>query len=158
MELLVSMTLTGILVVFAFLGYSQMQKLFVNYTQQSEFISDYNQLNKALSVLSEKAQSIEKESDNLIIFRTDSNIVVFETNEKICWLKFKSRVDTFQLGIKESVIEYLQLDNITTNTIHTFKTEVLFQNQKFHVSFQKRYDAESILKLKQALLPKDEQY
>jgi prepilin-type N-terminal cleavage/methylation domain-containing protein len=57
-ELLVSMTLSGILVVFAFMGYNQMQKLFVNYTAQSKFISDYNQLNKALFIMAIKEHTI----------------------------------------------------------------------------------------------------
>lgn len=158
-ELLVSMTLTGILVTFAFLGYNQMQKLFINYTQQSEFISEYNQLNKALFVLADKAQTIKKENDHSILFKTDTNTVNFEFNDKNCLLKFASRTDTFHFELKEPVVEYILLNNNTvTNVITIFKGEVFFQNQKFHVSFQKRYDAESLLKLSKAVLPKDEQY
>lgn len=159
MELLVSMTLTGILVVFAFLGFNQMQKLFVNYTKQSEFISEYNQLNKALFIMSNHAATIEKENDASILFKTDSTTSTFEITGKVCLLKFKTHTDTFHIEVKDRTFEYIQLNNnVLTNTINSFKGEVFFQNQKFHVSFEKQYDSESILNLSKALLPKDELY
>jgi prepilin-type N-terminal cleavage/methylation domain-containing protein len=158
-ELLVSMTLTGILVVFAFLGYNQIQKLFLNYAKQSEFISEYNQLNKALFILSDKANEIEKKTENSVVFKTDSNETTFEINEKVCLLKFKSHTDTFKIASKEKQFEFVQINNSnSSNLITSFMCEVFYQSQKFHVSFHKQYDASRILKLNQDLLPKDELY
>lgn len=159
MELLVSMTLTGILVVFAFMGYNQIQKLFINYTVQSKFISDYNQLNKALLLISNQSQTIEKTGDHSLSFISDSNTIVLDMNETVMLLKFKSHTDTFDLKPKDPQIDYLKLSNSSPSSlIKNFECEVLFQSQKFRVSFHKEYDATSILNATLVLLPPDEQY
>jgi Prokaryotic N-terminal methylation motif len=159
MELLVSMTLTGILVVFAFMGYNQIQKLFINYTVQSKFISDYNQLNKALFLLSDKSNAIEQTGDQ-IHFKTDSNKVVLDlANEAHILLKFNSHTDTFFLPTKNIQYNHLKLNNGTPlNLVTGFDCDVLFQSQKFHVSFHKAYDATNTLDATLVLLPPDEQY
>jgi type II secretory pathway pseudopilin PulG len=157
MELLVSMTLTGILVVFAFMGYNQIQKLFINYTVQSKFISDYNQLNKALFLISNQSQTIEKTGEHSLNFISDSNTIVLDMNETNMLLKFKSHSDTFDLKLKEPEFDYLKLSNgLPSSLIKNFECEVLFQSQKFRVSFHKEYDATSILNSTLVLLPPDE--
>jgi len=159
MELLVSMTLTGVLVVFAFTGYNQIQKLFINYTVQSKFISDYNQLNKALFIISDRAKSIESSGENAISFISDSESVILNLNEKNIVLKFKSHADTFEIEHKENRFDYLKLnDGTPAALIKAFECDVFFQSQKLRVSFRKEYDSETILKSTLVLLPTDEQY
>lgn len=158
-ELLITMTLTAILVVFAYMGYNQIQSLFINYTKQSQFISDYNQLNKALSLMAKQSQTIEKNSDHSFLFKTDSNSIELETTQTNILLKFKSHTDTFQLEPKKTDIVFLQLvDQTNSNIINHFDCEVQYQSQKFHVSFHKDYDAKSILNSTLVLLPTNEQY
>jgi len=159
MELLVSMTLTGILVSFAFLGYNQIQKLFINYIEQSEFISDYNQLNKALATIGERAQLVEQVNENNIAFKTDSNTIVLNITKENILLKFKSHTDTFHLSSKEKRLLFIASDNLTsTKLVRSFECDVFFKSQKFQVSFHKQYDAESILKSTLEQLPPDELY
>ncbi len=156
-ELLVTMTLTAILVVFAFLGYNQIQKLFINYTVQSKFISDYNQLNKALFLISNQSKTIEKSGEHIISFMSDSNTVMLDINEKALLLKFKSHTDTFDLQAKEPQFDYLKSGNGNPSPlIKNFECDVLFQSQKFRVSFHKEYDAASTLNATLVLLPIDE--
>lgn len=159
MELLVSMTLTGILVVFAFMGYNQIQKLFINYTVQSKFISDCNQLNRALFLIADQSQTVEKIGEHSLNFISDSNTVVLDMNETAMLLKFKSHTDTFDLNLKKPLFDYLKLSNGSPSSlIKNFECEVLFQSQKFRVSFHKEYDATSMLNATLVLLPPDEQY
>lgn len=159
MELLVSMTLTGILVSFAFLGYNQIQKLFINYVEQSEFISDYNQLNKALATIGERAQLIEQADEDNISFKTDSNTIVLNITKEHLLLKFKSHTDTFHLASKEKRLQFVASENLTTTKlVRSFECDVFFRSQKFRVSFHKQYDAESILKSTLEQLPPDELY
>lgn len=158
-ELLITMTLTGILVTFAFMGYNQIQKLFIDYTVQSKFISDYNQLNKALFLIAGRAQTIEKKGEHGINFKTDSNNVELQMTERAMLLKFKSHTDTFDLPAKKPEYYFMKTGNGTTSSlIQNFECEVLFQTQKFRVSFHKEYDAFCILKATLVLLPLDEQY
>lgn len=157
MELLVSMTLTGILVVFSFMGYNQIQKLFVNYTVQNKFITDYNQLNKALYILSNKAGKIEKTNDDCISFNSDSVTTILQITDNNILLKFKSHTDTFNLVAKKQDYQFLKFNTETnSNLIEKFECQLFFQNQKFNVSFHKQYDAASILTKNLELLPPDE--
>lgn len=158
MELLVSMTLTGILVAFAFMGYSQIQKLFVNYAEQSRFISDYNQLNKALGIITERASSIETQGEKVLAFKTDSNTVLLDLSTKQILLKFSSHTDTFALEAKDIEMKHLQIAaDMPLPLISEFQCEVGFQTQKFRVSFHKQYDAARILTTTLEALPPDEQ-
>ena len=162
MELLVSMTLTGILVVFSFMGYNQIQKLFVNYTVQNKFITDYNQLNKALYILSNKADKIEKANENCISFNSGSDSVtaIFQITDKNMLLKFKSHTDTFNLVAKKQDYQFLKFNTETNSNLICYRSRYVdigfYQNQKFNVSFHKQYDAASILTKNLELLPPDE--
>lgn len=157
LELLVTMTLTGILVTFAFMGYNQMQKLFLNYSEQSEFISEYNQLNKALFTIANRSQLVEQVSDNSILFKNDSTTINLEVTEKVMLLKFSNHTDTFHLVVKDKKVEFITTENAEpTKTVKAFVADVYFQSQKFRVSFQKEYDAESVLESTLELLPPDE--
>ncbi len=158
MELLVSMTLTGILVAFAFMGYNQVQKLFVSYTVQSKFITDYNQLNKALMILSERAKTVEAQGEKIIAFKTDSNTVWLDMDSKNMLLKFSSHTDTFAMEAKD--IRFLPVttsDQTALPLLRSFDCAVMFQSQKFRVSFRKQYDASTLLSTTIELLPPDEQ-
>jgi prepilin-type N-terminal cleavage/methylation domain-containing protein len=158
MELLVSMTLTGILVAFAFMGYNQIQKLFVSYTVQSKFITDYNQLNKALMILSERAKIIEAQGDKVIAFKTDSNAVLLDMSTKNILLKFSSHTDTFAMEARDMKSLPVVISGQTPlPMIRSFECGVMFQTQKFRVSFRKQYDASTLLRTTLELLPPDEQ-
>lgn len=158
MELLVSMTLTGILVAFAFMGYNQIQKLFVSYTVQSKFITDYNQLNKALMILSERAKTIEAQGDKVIAFKMDSNAVLMDMSTKNILLKFSSHTDTFAMEARDmKSLPVVISDQMPLPLIRSFECGVMFQTQKFRVSFRKQYDASTLLHTTLELLPPDEQ-
>ncbi len=156
-ELLITMTLTAILVVFAFMGYNQIQKLFIDYSVQSKFISDYNQLNKALFLIANQSQTIEKNGEHSINFKSDSNTVELEIVDKAMLLKFKSHTDTFALEPKDQEYDFLKTGNGTpSNLIQNFNCNILFKSQKFRVSFHKDYDAASKLNATLILLPPNE--
>ena len=156
-ELLISMTLTGILVAFAFTSFNTMQKLFNDYTKQSTFISDINQLQGALFYLSNKATDIEKTDDKHLSFKSDSSITQLIIEEKSILLKFASHTDTFKLEPKEATITLLTTSNqLPSNLVEKFDCNVFYKTQKFRVSFRKQYDAQSILKSTLALQPPDE--
>lgn len=145
-ELLVTMSLTGILVVFAFMGYNQIQQLFLDYSKQSTFINDYNQLNKALFIISDKSQIIEKISDNNIVFLNDSSKTELKIKEDVVLLQFTSHTDSFKFKTEKPEFDLLNIAQQPSNYVEHFGCNVMFGNQKFLVSFRKQYDAESILK------------
>lgn len=156
-ELLISMTLTGILVAFAFTGFNMMQQLFNDYNKQSIFISDINQLHSALFYLSNKSSGIEKIDDKHLSFTSDSSTAQLVIEEKNILLKFASHTDTFKLEPKDATITLLTMSNqLSSNLVEKFDCDVFYKTQKFHVSFQKQYDAQPILKSTLVLQPPDE--
>lgn len=156
-ELLISMTLTGILVAFSFTGFNQMQKLFNDYNQQTAFIAEMNQLHSALFYLSNRSASVEKTDDNTIVFRSDSSNTQFILNDKALLLQFPSHTDTFHFEPKDIAFEFLITGNqMPSKLVKRFDCDVFFRNQKFHVSFRKQFDSDQILKSTLELLPPDE--
>lgn len=156
-ELLISMTLTGILVAFAFTSFNTMQKLFNDYTKQSVFISDINQLHSALFNLSNKAIGIEKIDEKNLLFKSDSSTTQLIIEEKNILLKFASHTDTFKIEPKDATMTLLTINNqLPSNLVEKFDCDLFYKTQKFHVSFQKQYDAQSILKPTLVLQPPDE--
>ena len=142
LELLISMTLTSILVAFSYMGYNQMQKLFLMYAKQHEFITEYNQLNSILQLHAEKADVIEKIDEQHIIFKKDSTTMRLEILPKSMVISYKQRIDTFHFEVKKTNFELQQANE---RLIKGLSSDVFFENQKFRVSFSKQYDAESIL-------------
>lgn len=159
MELLVSMTLTGILVAFAFMGYNQVQRLFINYTIQSEFVSDYNQLNKALELLAAKAKTIKAQGDKAIRFEQDSGSVLLDMRQDKILLNLGTRTDTFAMKAKEIRLSFVNTGETTLPPVllQHMDCEVHFQSQKFRVSFDKAYDARTLLQTTLISTPTDEQ-
>ena len=156
-ELLITMTLTGILVAFAFSGFNMMQQLFNDYTKQSNFISEINQLHSALFYLSNKAVDITKQDDKNIVFKTDSSTTQFILTDKTMLLKFAAHSDTFHFESKDVSFKLLNMsNNQPSNLIQQFDASIFYKTQKFHVSFQKQYDAQSVLKSTLELQPPDE--
>ena len=156
-ELLISMTLTGILIAFAFTGFNMMQQLFNDYTKQSSFISEINQLHGALFYLSDKSTEIVKIDDKHLSFKSDSSTTQLIIEEKNILLKFTSHTDTFKLDPKDVTVTLLTLSNhLPSNLVEKFDCDVFYKTQKFHVSFQKQYDAQSILKSTLVSQPPDE--
>ncbi len=157
LELMLSMALSAVLVAFAFMGFNQLQKLFHDYNQQSAFIAEIMQLNAAFTHLSDKAELIEKQDDKTLLFKSDSSQAQLIIQENSLLLKFSNHTDTFHLKPEKTELKTLNLSSEKSSNIVTqFDTDVFFRKQKFHVSFRKEYDAESILKTSLELMPPDE--
>jgi len=156
-ELLISMTLTGILVAFSFMGFNQMQRLFNDYNQQTAFIAEMNQLHSALFYLSNRSASVEQVDDKTILFSADSVHTKFILNDKTMLLQFPSHTDTFHFEPKEITFDFMVTKGqLTSKLVKRFDCDVFFRNQKFHVSFRKQFDSQQILKSTLELQAPDE--
>ena len=156
-ELLISMTLTVILVAFAFTAFNFMQKLFIDYSKQTKFITELNQLHNALFNLSSRATTIQKINDTSLIFKTDSVNTQLTINKENMLLKFALHTDTFHFECKNITNEVLIMSNdLPSQLIIKFDSDVYYKTQKFHVSFQKEYDAQAVLKSNLELQPPNE--
>lgn len=145
LELLVSMALVAVLAAFSFVGYNQIQKMYINYTKQVTFINEVNQLNKALFFISNKANAIYQ-TNNQLVFKTDSNVVMLSYTDKTILLNFKSHTDTFLLSNRKPLIKLVKSGlNDSLQLVESFKTEVFYESQNFNVSFDKDYGSTVLL-------------
>ena len=72
-------------------------------------------------------------------------------------LKFAAHTDTFHFESKDVSFKLLNMsNNQPSNLIQQFDASIFYKTQKFHVSFQKQYDAQSVLKSTLELQPPDE--
>ena len=149
-ELLISMTLTGILIIFIFTGYNQIQKLFISNAKQSDFIIELTTLKNALFYVSEHSKYIEKRNGNKVVFKSTIDSTLLELTEKQILLTFESHTDTFNLkplNIQFSLLPTLNSE--TTELVNSFKCDVPFQTQVYALGFEKSYEAAVILKINQ---------
>ncbi len=159
LELMISMTLTAILVVFAFVGYNNIQTMAIKYTQHHKFISDYTQLTKALYLISKQAKTITAPNTKQIVFKNDSSTISLNFNDHQILLNLSSHTDTFHLISKEIDISYFNRSNLPEPIlVKEMNCKIYYQNQKFNVSFHKDYDTQTELDTTLNLLPIDEQY
>jgi len=155
-ELLVSMALVAMLAAFSFTGYNQIHKLYKNYTIQSKFVNDINQLNKALFFISNQCSSVYAIDDKLI-FKNDSLETTLTCNNLMMILSFKTHSDSFFVTSKNRQVKYVKISAFDSlNLVQSFKADVSFQNQIFHVSFQKDYDCNHLLYSTLDLFPLNE--
>lgn len=147
-EVLVTLALTSVLVTFSYLGLNSMQKLLVDYKNQHQFITQMNELSKRLNLLFTNANTVTKLSAEKIIFKTDSSESKVVFSDKYI-LTIKNNVsDTFQFEPKKLEITNEEMpEPVEMSLIKNLEFDIYFQNQKFHLTFSKNYDAFSKLEL-----------
>lgn len=150
-ELMITLALTSVMVSFSYMGLNYTQKLLYQYNGQSHFITQINELTKRINISFAESNQIEKQGDDKLIFKTDSNETQVQFNP-IYILTFKNnKTDTFKLENKSLKIEREELGTETTiELIKKIEFDVYFQKQKFHLTFSKNYDAYSKLMIETA--------
>lgn len=145
-EMLITLALTSIMVSFAYLGLSQLDKLLVQYSDQNLFITQLNELNKRTMILFDQAQSIEKVSETEIVFKTDSSESKLRFNPSFILTVRNNVADTFKLENKELNIVNEELTAESPGIlVKKMEFNIYFGKQKFHLIFIKNYDAYSKL-------------
>ncbi len=148
-ELMITMALTSLMITFAYLGFNYIQKLLVQYNQQSSFINELNTLNDRLETLSGFKNLSFKEGDNTYVFKTDSATNYMEFKNETVLIKGDNSTDTFHLKALDIKNTYEILNNPLwqNRLLNKIEFDVSFEKQKFHVSFNKQYDSCTLLKL-----------
>jgi prepilin-type N-terminal cleavage/methylation domain-containing protein len=156
-ETLVTLALTSILISLAYGGLTQIQRLLFQYNDQNSFIIQFNELEKRLSNLNGQATAITQKQPNTIDFKKDTAIVTVEIFEKAILIKHRQVTDTFNLISKDLKVNHLKMpDQSTSELIDAIEFDVFMQNQKFHLSFRKEYDAASIIHITRKSIKADE--
>jgi prepilin-type N-terminal cleavage/methylation domain-containing protein len=146
-ELMITLALTGIMTSFAYMGFNYTQKLLHQFHDQNSFIVQLTELNKRLSLLSGPAKEIKSESEKCFVFRSDSMQCKIDFRPDIILLNRSGNTDTFHLTVTDLKSEFEKMQNPAWEgkLINHIEFYVLFQKEKFRVSFNKKYDAYSKL-------------
>ncbi|HWY10382.1 MAG TPA: prepilin-type N-terminal cleavage/methylation domain-containing protein [Bacteroidia bacterium] len=146
-ELMVTLALTGMLISFTYLGYGFVQKLLAKFNEQTYFINQVNELNKRFSQLSFMRGEITLENETKFMIKTDSTNYSIEFAKKNILMSTNNVVDTFKLESQDLKNGFETLTNQHWNEklVNNIEFDVLFEKEKFHLVFNKQYDAYSKL-------------
>jgi hypothetical protein len=125
------------------------QKLFVNYKAQNNFINEYTDFKERMDYEALKAEYIAEQSENNFIMVRDSATTSLQILEKMILLKRLEHCDTFHVSATKIKKEYEAMKNPLwiNKLVKSFQFETAFTKQKFNFSFNKDYDASVKLKL-----------
>jgi prepilin-type N-terminal cleavage/methylation domain-containing protein len=146
-ELMVTLALTGIITSFAYIGFNYTQKLLHQFNEQNYFIVQLTELNKRFDLLSAAVQEVTKENETRFILKSDSLTYKIDFNSEYILLNKSGSVDTFHLkavGLK-SDFEVMNNPLWERKLINHFAFDIVYQKERFHISFNKQYDAYSKL-------------
>jgi prepilin-type N-terminal cleavage/methylation domain-containing protein len=141
-ETMMTMALTGALAVFAYLGYNNIQKLFHQYNDQSDFIAQINEFDKRLAFISATPGKITQENETSFIFESDSVNYSVEFKREFILIKNGFKTDTFYLEAKNiRVTHEMKSDLQNSALVNRLEMDISFSKQKFSLSLNKNYDA-----------------
>ncbi|MBL7893833.1 MAG: prepilin-type N-terminal cleavage/methylation domain-containing protein [Bacteroidia bacterium] len=148
-EMLVTLALTSILIMFSYTGVSYIQKLLYEFNEASSFLNNMNEVSMRLQSLFEESEFIEESEDGKYIFYLDSSQSVVNIHEDLMQVNRFNKVEDFPFMISNRRCEYEIIDNNITNKriVKCLEFDVYFKKQKFHLIFCKNYDAKTKLKL-----------
>jgi len=141
-ELLVTMSLSSILVVFAYMGFNNTQSQLKQYSLQSRFIADYNEFNKRIDLLSQ-AKGIITADNEKYLFTDDSVHASISLANSFILVSKNNQADTFHLEITGVKPFYEPMNNPSwqNRLINRLEFEIVFDKQKFCLVLIKNYDA-----------------
>lgn len=150
-ELLVTLALTSVMITFSYLGFNYVQKLLFDFNDESSFIRSLNEIRTRTESLFEQSQLIERNEGGDYVFYLDSSQAKITIQENSIKVMRYSKEEEFMFEVKNCLSEMEKLDeNITgKKLINRLEFDIYFKKQKFHLIFNKNYDAET--KLKSAL-------
>lgn len=148
-ELMVTLALTGIMTSFAYLGFNYTQKLLHQFNEQNYFIVQLTELNKRLILLSSLAKEVTIENEKTFLLKSDTINCKIDFNPNYILLNKSGAIDTFHLETTDLKNEFELMNNPLweRKLVKHFQFDVLFKKEKFHLAFDKTYDAYSKLLL-----------
>lgn len=144
---MVTLALTGIMTSFAYMGYNYTQKLLTQFNEQNYFITQLSELNKRFHLLSNSAKEVTKLNESKFLLKSDSINYSIEFNSENILINKSGVIDTFHLDVVDLKNGFEMMNNTLWEgkLVNTIDFDVVFQKEKFHVSFIKKYDAYSKL-------------
>jgi hypothetical protein len=126
--------------------------LLQQFSKQSFFITQLNELNKRTHLLMTTPGIVIKESEKLV-FRSDSADNSLEFTETSILLTRFGKTDTFYMAAERPRCSFETLGNAQwqNRLVNGLDFDVYFRKQKFHLSFHKQYDAGTKFNLEKEL-------
>jgi len=152
-EVIVTLALTSMVIVFAYGILTYVQKLFYSYKGQNRFIQEYTTFKERMDHEALYSAYITEQSETTFKIKRDSVIIDLEILSNVVLLKNGLVCDTFHFAALQLKKEYEKMpDTYSLNKlIKTLNFDVEFSKQKFSFMFEKDYDASVKLKLDRGL-------
>lgn len=150
-ELLVTLALTSIVITLSYSGLNYVQKLYLNYKHQNQFLNSFTQFTQRMNYEALRAKTITEVSESEFLIQRDSVAINLKLLPKTIITTKNGVVDTFYMEAKKLVRTYQTIDNpaYTAKLIQSLNFECEFTKQKFIFYFYKSYDASTLLELEE---------
>ncbi|MFO0355668.1 MAG: type II secretion system protein J [Sphingobacteriaceae bacterium] len=150
-EVIITMALTSMVIMFAYGTLSYVQKLFFSYKDQNRFLQEYTIFKERMDHEILYSEWILEGEENHFKIKRDSSFIDLEFLKNAILLRNNQVCDTFHFEPKLITREYEQMSENSTvkQLVHKMRFEIEFSKQKFSLSFTKHYDASVKLKLEQ---------
>jgi hypothetical protein len=148
-EVMVTLALTSLCIVFAYGSLNYVQKLFVNYRAQNQFLNEYISLKTRLDHEALNAEYILEENENSFKVKRDSIELEIEIRQDKVLMKHSNKCDTFHLAAKNIKKEYEMFGQgiHELRLIKKLSFDVKFSDQIFDYILIKSNDSAVKLKL-----------
>lgn len=148
-ELLVTMVLTSLAILFAYSTLGYVQKLFYNYKQQNRFVTEYCVFKQRFNDELLNCDYAIENGHNIFKLKSDSNVTELIFLDENIVFKKNDVCDTFHVTAKKLQVNYETITN--PEYFNRLVAKITFQTdyskQKFNFYFCKTYDASVKLKL-----------
>lgn len=148
MEMLITMSLSVIAIGIAYLSYNYIFSSFVNYQNNNTLIKQYTNLYRFTNSLVQNAKIMKKEERAVKLVSSDGSetkVVMLGTN--VLLTPPESDADTFKVELQSADFYFGDQKIEQNGNITKFVLNAEFNKQPFIMSFEKVYDAETLMEL-----------
>jgi prepilin-type N-terminal cleavage/methylation domain-containing protein len=147
-EMLVTMSLSAVAIVCAYLAYNSIFGSFANYQKMNAELQEYTNLCRFTQSLLQNAEIMRVKDNELIFINKDGYTTKLELKaQDAIILPPESDPDTFSvhLGTAEYYFDEKKIEN--EGNVSRFILNMELNKQPFSLTFEKLYDAETLMRL-----------
>jgi prepilin-type N-terminal cleavage/methylation domain-containing protein len=147
-ELLVTMSLSAVAIVCAYMAYNSIFGSFANYQKMNAELKEYTNLCRFTNTLVRNATYLYVKNNELSCINKDSYTTKLLLNQKdVIILSPEGAPDTLSVNLTSTTYSFSGKEVKSEGNISTFILNMELNKQPFSLTFEKVYDAETLMRL-----------
>lgn len=148
MEMLVTMSLSAIAIVCAYMAYNSIFGSFINYQKMNAEIKEYTNLYRFTQSLTSRAHHLQLHENKIIFDENNTTIAELAVNGTDFLLQTNDgQTDTLSVNAVSAEAWFGKNKVNENGNVSKFLLQTEFNKQPFTLTFEKLYDAETLMRL-----------